>query len=370
MDLFERNLGRRRFIKVSSMVLGAGMLTKPSRLLFAADRSSQVEGSAESDGTKYGKYIESGYREENQDPERGIFIAQTDKNVIPGCPLGRFVRMPGPGPMPGHGSHERHEVPEYLIHLGNDPDDPMDLGAEVEFYLGRGKWREKYVFTKSTAIYLPTGFWHCPWHIKKIWKPMTFVNVMVGETDITLSGGPAPGEGGQAGPPPGEGGRESQGGPPGMMMQELSEEELARAKTSNYIFNKFMISGVGRDMKDPKSGKWIAYTDCTKIAEAPLTRIIRYSPEEAPYSILDTQTHEYGTFLVLLGTDYDDPFDLGAEVDLYIGPEKEKHTITQSSVAFIPADLVHGPMKVKKAQRPFNFLEIVIGPELPGAVYG
>jgi hypothetical protein len=145
----------------------------------------------------------------------------------------------------------------------------------------------------------------------------------------------------------------------------LSKEELAKAKTSGYVFDKYLMSGVEKDVKDPKGGKWIACTDCTKIASAPLTRIIRYGKEGAPYSIIGAQTHEYGTFLIFLGMDYDDASILGAEVELCMGEEKEKHTFNKSALIFIPPNLKHGPIKVTKAARPFNFLEVVLGPELP-----
>jgi len=125
------------------------------------------------------------------------------------------------------------------------------------------------------------------------------------------------------------------------------------------------MSGVPKDMKDPVGGKWIAYTDSTKIASAPLTRIIRYNPKEVPYTILDVQTHEYGTFLIFLGMDDDDASVLGAEVELCMGEEKERHIFNKSALVWVPPNLKHGPLKVTKATKPFNFLEVVLGPELP-----
>ncbi len=43
------------------------------------------------------------------------------------------------------------------------------------------------------------------------------------------------------------------GGAPGGMpeVEGLSEAEKAKAKTSNYIFDKYLLSGV-KDMKDPE----------------------------------------------------------------------------------------------------------------------
>ena len=355
MKLSNWNLGRRKFISVSSMVLGAGMLAKPSGLLFAANAPSQAAGSAKSDGTKYGKYII--LSQKSEPTERGIQMFPMGGNFegFSGIIIGRMLP---PGPMPSHDAPEKHEGEiEYLIHLGNNPDDPLDLGADVDFFLGKGKWLEHYALNKSTAVYLADGQWHCPWKVTKIRTAMSWVNVRIGKSS----------QGGMPGGAPGG----AQSGAPAMASEEgLSEAERAKAKTSNYIFDKYLLSGVPKDMKDPKGGKWIAYTDCTKIAGGALTRIIRYNPKEAPYSIIDNQTHEYGALFIFLGTDLNDCTDLGAEVELSIGPEKEKHTINKTAYLYVPAKTAHGPFKVTKASKPFNFLEIVAGPELPGAVYG
>lgn len=349
MKIFNGSMGRRQFISVGSMVLGAGILAKQSGLLFAAEAPPQGGGGpmgmgaqTVDDGTKYGKYIV--LSKKNEATERGIAIVATMGNVLPGCSSMALIgRMPPPGPMLGHETWEKHAVSEYLIHLGNNPDDPMDLGADVELYLGNGTWREKYEFNKTTAVYLPAGLPHCPWHVRNIRRNMTFVNLMVEQTTW---------------------------GPNDESEDILTEEELAKAKKSGYIFNKYMMSGVGKDMKDPEGGKMLAYTDCTKIASAPLTRVIRYNPKDAPYTIVDAQTHEYGTFFIFLGIDDDDASVLGAEVELQIGPEKEKHTFNKSALVWLPPDLAHGPFKVKKADKPFNFLEVVLGPEMPPAVQG
>jgi len=64
----------------------------------------------------------------------------------------------------GHGPHE-HKSPEAVIHIGTNEEDPMDLGGEVWFYLGPEM--EKHIITKSTLVYLPAGFIHSPWVIKR-----------------------------------------------------------------------------------------------------------------------------------------------------------------------------------------------------------
>ncbi|MBN1627498.1 MAG: hypothetical protein JW944_13325 [Deltaproteobacteria bacterium] len=355
MKIFSDNIGRRRFISLSSMALGAGIIANQSDLVFAAEGSHQggpsqgqggtspggggtASAQAKDDGTKYGKYIV--LSQKSGPNERGsIPVVATLGNAIPGCDSMALIgRMPAKGSMTGHDSWERHDAPEYLIHLGNDPDDPMDLGADAEIYLGKGRWRERYAFNKTTAVYLPAGLPHCPWHVSNIRKNMTFVNLMVGRTWW---------------------------GDNDQSTEVLSKEELAKAKISGYIFDKYMLSGVGKDVKDPKGGKMLACTDSTKIASAPLTRIIRYNPEGAPYSIFDTQTHEYATFIIFLGMDEDDASVLGADVELCMGEEKERHAFNKSALVWVPPNLKHGPLKVTKATKPFNFLEVVLGPELP-----
>lgn len=215
----------------------------------------------------------------------------------------------------------------------------MDLGADVELYLGKGNLREKYEFSRTTAVYLPTGLPHCPWYVRNIKKPMTFVNIMVGMPSW---------------------------GPNDQSDEVLTEADLARAKTSNYRFDKYLLSGVGKDVKHPEGGQMLAYTDCTRIASAPITRVIRYRPEKAPYSILDAQSREYASFLMFLGINNDDASKLGASIELRMGAEKEVHTFDKSALVYVPPGTVH-ELKAKAAEMPFHFLEIGLGPEFPDA---
>ena len=38
----------------------------------------------------------------------------------------------------------------------------MDLGAEVVLYMGPEM--EKHVITKTSAVFIPANFIHCPWN--------------------------------------------------------------------------------------------------------------------------------------------------------------------------------------------------------------
>ncbi len=363
MNFLKQNIGRRQFVSTGSMVLGAALLAKPSGLLLAAETSSQVPAVPKPDGTKYGKYITLSQKYELTERGLSIFPMGGDFEGFSTVIIGR---LPPPGPYPTHEAPEKHDGEiELLIHLGNNQEDPMELGGEMDFFLGKGKWLERQDFKRSTVVYVPNGQWHCPWKVKTVREAMTFMSIRIGKSA----------EGGMPGIPGGmPGGAPSgdRGGAPGGFSsgETLSQEARAKAKTSGRIFDKYLLSGVSKDMKDPEGGKWIAYTDCTKIDSSLLIRTIRYRPDKAPYSVINMQTHEYGTLFMFLGIDLNDPTYLGAEVELSFGPEKEKHIINKSALIYVPAKLEHGSFKVTKASKPFNFLEIVAGPELPGAVYG
>jgi hypothetical protein len=64
--------------------------------------------------------------------------------------------------------------------------------------------------------------------------------------------------------------------------------------------------------------------------------------------------HDFDEVLAFYGTNWDDPKDLGAEIELWI--DGEKNVMNQSFLAFIPAGIVHCPLKFLKITRPvFHF---------------
>ncbi len=55
--------------------------------------------------------------------------------------------------------------------IGSDPENPRDLGGEVEFWLED----EKYMLTKSCLIFVPKGLRHCPLRVVKADRPILFL---------------------------------------------------------------------------------------------------------------------------------------------------------------------------------------------------
>ena len=66
--------------------------------------------------------------------------------------------------------------------------------------------------------------------------------------------------------------------------------------------------------------------------------------------LADAHTHTWGQLLCFYVYNYDDIHDLGAEVEFTI--DGEKHVITESFSAFIPAGVQHGPLIIRNVTKP------------------
>ncbi len=72
----------------------------------------------------------------------------------------------------GHPPHI-HKETEIMFLLGTDPDNHLDLGAEVEFSFGDKM--EKHVITKTCSIIIPGGTPHGFYRVKKTTRPWVFI---------------------------------------------------------------------------------------------------------------------------------------------------------------------------------------------------
>ncbi len=84
----------------------------------------------------------------------------------------------------GAGAHV-HPTEEVLVYLGMDPENPDNLGAEIEVDLGSE--HERHLIDKPTAIVCPAGVPHTPLVTRWIDKPFAFFAVTlsgVHETEV------------------------------------------------------------------------------------------------------------------------------------------------------------------------------------------
>jgi len=90
-----------------------------------------------------------------------------------------------------------------------------------------------------------------------------------------------------------------------------------------------------------------------------------------PIVFNETHTHNNEEVLCFIGGNPTDITDFGAEIEIELGPEHEKHTITQTACVSIPANLAHCPLNIKKVSKPIVFLEISLARAYvaPGSSY-
>ena len=86
---------------------------------------------------------------------------------------------------------------------------------------------------------------------------------------------------------------------------------------------------------------------------------------KAPVCWETPHTHKFDEFLMFLGAeppDFCKSFD--AEVDFWMGEEFEKHTITSTTIIYIPAGLMHSPLNFRAFRKPILFHALYLGPNL------
>jgi len=132
-------------------------------------------------------------------------------------------------------------------------------------------------------------------------------------------------------------------------------------------------------MADTKYGKYVMYTNPGK-EQVGLPDIIvktddnmmegsqhfmahRISPWFVPPQH-SPHIHKDPELIVMMGTDPNDPWDLGAEVHMCMGQEMEKHIITRSCIVFVPAKFIHCPISYHNVTRPFIFIQVQYAPKM------
>ncbi len=88
-------------------------------------------------------------------------------------------------------------------------------------------------------------------------------------------------------------------------------------------------------------------------------------PERDPY--MDEHVHDTDEIIGFFGSNPDDPYDLGGLIKVDINGET--HTLTRSSMIFVPAGMKHMPLRILRVDRPIFHFSVVVAPEYDGTGY-
>jgi hypothetical protein len=72
--------------------------------------------------------------------------------------------------------------------------------------------------------------------------------------------------------------------------------------------------------------------------------------------VYEAHFHPHDEILGFIGTNQEDPSDLGAEAELWI--DDEKYILNKSFLVFFPKGLVHCPLKMRDVKRPLFHFDI------------
>lgn len=77
----------------------------------------------------------------------------------------------------------------------------------------------------------------------------------------------------------------------------------------------------------------------------------------------ESHLHDFNQVLIWIGADADNLIELGAEVELCLGKERERHMITTPTAVSVPQGLPHLPATTLKMDKRFIFMVISCAPE-------
>ncbi len=112
-----------------------------------------------------------------------------------------------------------------------------------------------------------------------------------------------------------------------------------------------------RHVLDPKFVKRIVHLDSETVPGAEFySEAMWILPgSKTPINQYDSHTHTWDELIGFFGFNYENIKDLGAEIEFTI--DNEKHIITDSFAAFVPAGVQHGPLIIRNVRIPvFHFM--------------
>jgi hypothetical protein len=74
-------------------------------------------------------------------------------------------------------------------------------------------------------------------------------------------------------------------------------------------------------------------------------------------------SHDFDMYLYFLSFDPGNMGDLGAEIEIGLGPEQEIFSITSPTSIYIPRGLVHCPLRFKRVDKAVLFIHASISPK-------
>ena len=116
-----------------------------------------------------------------------------------------------------------------------------------------------------------------------------------------------------------------------------------------YIITEPIANSHNKDAEGRTIRRNIFMLDGVQVPNAPYAAATWYSLDDQPEQ--PAHTHDFDEYLSFIGTDPENPEDLGATATMLLG--EEWIDIEKSCLIFIPAGMPHSVFAVKNLRRPF-----------------
>jgi hypothetical protein len=249
-----------------------------------------------------------------------------------------------------------HPYDELLVFEGTDTSSILKLGAEVSIELGAE--REEYVFSEPTVVLIPKGMPHGPATVRSLERPIAHYSIGLG---------------------------------PEYRAEAIKAADLKPKTTgttyANYI--KKMITTVNYDPNAVGSGMGyesvIGRDGVMRPAEKGVgpgngDQIVwLYGSDLEGFQVNFTwgfysrcgkwhrggeaHTHPEAEILCFVGLDTDNLDYLGAELEMAMGPDYERHVFNKPTVAICPGGFPHLPLITRWVDKPYGFFVVCLSGE-------
>jgi hypothetical protein len=288
--------------------------------------------------TKYGRYVK---KLKFKDDTSGLKRQVTQLNGKPfgldfHIQFGTFVAAGKMGREP-YGPHS-HDFNQIMLFMGVDTNEMGELGAEVELCIGEEG--ERYMITTSSSVWVPKGLSHFPATINRMDNRFIYMEVSYGPEYREKSV------------------------PFDKKVFESAPIMGWEGKYRKHIMNTAFI----------RKGAWLYGPKNRDDSGGSLAFIYNRDPNEFEFLIMceslkkapyrfgpmpdKPHAHPKPEILLFMGTDTDNLGYLGAEAELYLGKEMERHVITEPTAVVIPRGLAHNPLIITKIDRPFILTDV------------
>jgi hypothetical protein len=143
--------------------------------------------------------------------------------------------------------------------------------------------------------------------------------------------------------------------------KERRYEKMAGTKYGKYVIKAPIIEGrAWKGFGARSGGEWHLDDESKFTGGADCLISLSWVTEPVVMEGGKPHAHDFDQFLGFYGGIPSDIKDFGAEIEMCLGEEGEKHTFTDATIIYIPKGLAHAPLTIKKLKRPILMLNVVL----------